>query len=344
MDAITIQILRNKISSLVEEMHYHFYRSGYSTIIRESRDFYCVILDRDGRLIVAPPMFFHAPVYRYLVGSILKLYPGDAIKRRRRVRLQPSLRRRHAACLRHGVRRAGLRRRQDRRVLGLDRPQGRRRRHGAGLDLGQPRPRCSTKACWCRRSRSGRPGAAARHRAHHPDQHPPAGADARRHPCPDRGDADGRRARQGIVRAVRRHDADRRFRGDPARARPTSCGPPSPSCRRAPHRPKAISTATASRSSAPSSSPSRSRSRMALAHFDFSQERRAGQGPGQPAAADGRGLRVLFADRQPRPRTCISTTACATWCASSTARAPSSTPSRRRRCRTIRWSICCSPT
>ncbi len=74
MDAITIQILRNKIGSLVEEMHYHFYRSGYSTIIRESRDFSCVILDRDGRLIVAPPMFFHAPVYRHLVGRILELY------------------------------------------------------------------------------------------------------------------------------------------------------------------------------------------------------------------------------------------------------------------------------
>lgn len=76
MDAITIQILRNKIASLTDEMHYHFYRSGYSTIIRESRDFSCVILDRTGRLIVAPPMFFHAPVYRHLVGHILKAYDG----------------------------------------------------------------------------------------------------------------------------------------------------------------------------------------------------------------------------------------------------------------------------
>src|SRR5437588_6098244 len=76
-DAITIQILRNKIASLVDEMHYHFYRSGYSTIIRESRDFSCVILDRDGRLIVAPPMFFHAPVYRHLVRRILDLYGAD---------------------------------------------------------------------------------------------------------------------------------------------------------------------------------------------------------------------------------------------------------------------------
>ena len=79
MDAITIQILRNKVASLVDEMHYHFYRSGYSTIIRESRDFSCVILDRDGRLIVAPPMFFHAPVYRHLVGRILQVYGGGTI-------------------------------------------------------------------------------------------------------------------------------------------------------------------------------------------------------------------------------------------------------------------------
>jgi N-methylhydantoinase B len=77
MDAVTIQVLRNKIASLVEEMHYHFYRSGYSTIIRESRDFSCVILDATGRLIVAPPMFFHAPVYRHLVTRILALYGGS---------------------------------------------------------------------------------------------------------------------------------------------------------------------------------------------------------------------------------------------------------------------------
>lgn len=78
MDPITIQILRNKISSFVDEMHYHFYRSGYSTIIRESRDFSCVVLDRTGRLVVAPPMFFHAPVYRHLVGRILEIYGPSA--------------------------------------------------------------------------------------------------------------------------------------------------------------------------------------------------------------------------------------------------------------------------
>jgi N-methylhydantoinase B len=79
VDAVTVQIIRNKVASLVDEMHYHFYRSGYSTIIRESRDFSCVILDRQGRLITPPPMFFHAPVYRHFVGRILALYPEGEI-------------------------------------------------------------------------------------------------------------------------------------------------------------------------------------------------------------------------------------------------------------------------
>jgi N-methylhydantoinase B len=79
VDPVTVQVVRSKIASLVEEMHYHFYRSGYSTIIRESRDFSCVILDRAGGLIVAPPMFFHAPVYKHLVGRILELHGADGL-------------------------------------------------------------------------------------------------------------------------------------------------------------------------------------------------------------------------------------------------------------------------
>ena len=80
IDAITTQVVRNRIGSLMQEMHYHFYRSGYSTIIRESRDFSCVILDRHGGLIVAPPMFFHAPVYRHLVGKIIEIYGDDVLE------------------------------------------------------------------------------------------------------------------------------------------------------------------------------------------------------------------------------------------------------------------------
>jgi len=80
IDPVTVQVLRNKVTSLVDEMHYHFYRSGYSTIIRESRDFSCVILDRRGRLIVPPPMFFHGIAYRTFVDSIFELYDESEIE------------------------------------------------------------------------------------------------------------------------------------------------------------------------------------------------------------------------------------------------------------------------
>ena len=79
LDPITVQILKNKIASLVDEMHYHFYRSGYSTIIRESRDFSCVILDKYGRLIVPPPMFFHAPFYKHFVDRTIEIHGAHGL-------------------------------------------------------------------------------------------------------------------------------------------------------------------------------------------------------------------------------------------------------------------------
>ena len=80
VDVITTQVLLGKISALTDEMHYHFYRSGYSTIIRESRDFSCAVLDKTGGLIVAPPMFFHAPVYKHLVARTLELYGEEGLQ------------------------------------------------------------------------------------------------------------------------------------------------------------------------------------------------------------------------------------------------------------------------
>jgi N-methylhydantoinase B len=74
LDNLTVQLLRNRIASVMEEMHYHFFRSGYSTIVRESRDFSCVIADRRGRIPVAPPMILHAPVYFHLINRIVQVY------------------------------------------------------------------------------------------------------------------------------------------------------------------------------------------------------------------------------------------------------------------------------
>ena len=136
VDAITTQVVRNRIGSLMQEMHYHFYRSGYSTIIRESRDFSCVILDRHGGLIVAPPMFFHAPVYRHLVAKIFALHGDDIGDGDMFVCNHP-----YDGGLPHVSDMAFvspiIRRHDAGRLRRLDRAQGRCRRHQSGLDLGQ---------------------------------------------------------------------------------------------------------------------------------------------------------------------------------------------------------------
>ena len=80
IDPVTVQLMRNRVGSIMEEMDFRFYRSGYSTIVRESRDFSCVIVDRQGQLLIAPWMFFHAPVYFHLVGRVLELYGSDGLE------------------------------------------------------------------------------------------------------------------------------------------------------------------------------------------------------------------------------------------------------------------------
>ena len=80
VDLVTVQILRNRIGSLMEEMHHNFFRSGYSTIVRESRDFSCVIVDSEGRILIPAPMFFHSMSYKYLVRRIFELYGEDGLE------------------------------------------------------------------------------------------------------------------------------------------------------------------------------------------------------------------------------------------------------------------------
>jgi N-methylhydantoinase B len=93
VDPITVELLRNRIASMMEEMDYHFFRSGYSTIVRESRDFSCVVVDAQGRILVAPWLFLHGAVYYYCIQRIFEIYGEDGLRsgRRRCVRYQPPL-------------------------------------------------------------------------------------------------------------------------------------------------------------------------------------------------------------------------------------------------------------
>lgn len=51
VDPITYQVLSSRLAGIVQEMNDNIYRTGYSTIVRESRDAGCLLLDADGNVV-----------------------------------------------------------------------------------------------------------------------------------------------------------------------------------------------------------------------------------------------------------------------------------------------------
>ena len=51
IDAVTYQVIQSRLSGIVQEMQESIFRTGYSTIIRESQDASCMILDAGGDVV-----------------------------------------------------------------------------------------------------------------------------------------------------------------------------------------------------------------------------------------------------------------------------------------------------
>ncbi len=144
-----------------------------------------------------------------------------------------------------------------------------------------------------------------RHRAHHPEQQPPACADARRHSRADRGDADGRRTRQGVVRAVRRGAPSSQafaaiLKGAADELRNAIARLP---------RGRSVGQGLLDNDGIEVDRPIRLAVTVAIkdgiVSFDFSNSDPQARGASQSAAVAGRGLRVLFPDRMLRTRSAL---------------------------------------
>jgi N-methylhydantoinase B len=51
IDAITFQVIQSRLAGIVREMQENIFRTGYSTIVRESQDASCMLLDADGAVV-----------------------------------------------------------------------------------------------------------------------------------------------------------------------------------------------------------------------------------------------------------------------------------------------------
>jgi N-methylhydantoinase B len=83
MDAVTFQVIQSRLSGIVSEMQDSIFRTGYSTIIRESQDASCMLLDADGNVVgehVVLPLHVSAlpEVVRAVRRAFDDIVPGDA--------------------------------------------------------------------------------------------------------------------------------------------------------------------------------------------------------------------------------------------------------------------------
>jgi N-methylhydantoinase B len=84
VDPVTLQVLVSRLSGIVQEMQESVFRTGYSTIIRESHDASCMLMDANGDIVgshaVAPlhagSLMATARAFKATFGA--DMAPGDA--------------------------------------------------------------------------------------------------------------------------------------------------------------------------------------------------------------------------------------------------------------------------
>ncbi len=80
MDPVLTEVIANALSSVSEEMQWTLFRTGYSTVIRESEDASSAVLDRHGVLIAfSGTLPYHMGVYETAAASLLVRYPVETL-------------------------------------------------------------------------------------------------------------------------------------------------------------------------------------------------------------------------------------------------------------------------
>jgi N-methylhydantoinase B len=78
VDPVTYQVLVSRLSGIVQEMQDAIFRTGYSTIVRESQDASCMLLDADGDIVGEHAVLpLHVAALPEVVRAVRRRYDGD---------------------------------------------------------------------------------------------------------------------------------------------------------------------------------------------------------------------------------------------------------------------------
>src|SRR5712691_10323592 len=80
VDPITLQVIQARLASIVQEMQNSLFRTGYSTIIRESQDASCAILNTAGEVVAQHVVLpLHMGAFPACAQGVLKQYEPSRI-------------------------------------------------------------------------------------------------------------------------------------------------------------------------------------------------------------------------------------------------------------------------
>ena len=75
VDPITLQVIQARLAGIVQEMQNSLFRTGYSTIIRESQDASCAILNCQGEVVAQHVVLpLHMGAFPACAEAILRTY------------------------------------------------------------------------------------------------------------------------------------------------------------------------------------------------------------------------------------------------------------------------------
>jgi N-methylhydantoinase B len=80
VDPVTLQVIQARLAGIVQEMQNSLFRTGYSTIIRESQDASCAILNTDGEVVAQHVVLpLHMGAFPACAAGLLKCYSAAEI-------------------------------------------------------------------------------------------------------------------------------------------------------------------------------------------------------------------------------------------------------------------------
>ncbi len=81
IDPITTEVIASRLAEIAGSMEYALYHSGYSPILRESKDGTAGLTDASGRVVMlSGGLQYHVLAYEKAVGEVLRRYPGDRMR------------------------------------------------------------------------------------------------------------------------------------------------------------------------------------------------------------------------------------------------------------------------